>query len=272
MNFKRMSIIPVALLIVCTIYLIFLIATNELALDIDLKGGTQIIAEYNKQVSEVELESILKQYDASVRTAKGLTTYTIFIEFDTEINPENILKTLKENGYLLESYSVQSIGPALGSAFLQQAVFVLMFSFVFMAFTVFFIFKNPLPSFFLVLTPTSDIIETLVFSQIFGIKLSLASFAALLLLVGYSVDDNILLTARALKREGDLDEEIKSSFRTGITMVGATLVALMSLFIISASTVIDQIAAVLVIGLIIDLLNSWILNVGLLKWYLGRKK
>jgi len=140
-----------------------------------------------------------------------------------------------------------------------------------MAFTIFFIFKNPLPSFFLVLTPTADLIETLVFSQMLGIKLSLASFAALLLLIGYSVDDNILLTSRVLKEEGNIDEKIKSSFRTGITMVGATLVALLALFVISASIVIDQIASILIIGLLIDLLNSWVLNVGLLKIYVKRK-
>jgi len=272
MNYKKLTMLPVVLLVICMIYLLFLIATNDLALDIDLKGGTQIIAEYDRQISETELKNILKQYDANIRTARGVTTYTIFIEFDASINSEDVLKTLKQNGYDFKDYSVQTIGPSLGEAFLQQAVFVLLLSFVFMAFTVFFIFKVPLPSFYLVLNVFADLVETLVFSQILGIKLSLATFAALLVLIGYSVDDNILLTSRVLKSEGNLEEKIKSSFKTGITMIGTALVALLALFIISASVVIDQIASVLVIGLLIDLLNSWVLNVGLLKWYLERRK
>ena len=273
MNYKKMALLPIALLIICSIYLVFLIETNNLSLDIDFKGGTQILAESEKQLNEVELENVLKEYDAGVRTSRGVTTYTVFIEFDASIKPEDVLNTLKQNGYDFKDYSIQTIGPSLGISFFQQASFALLFSFIFMAFTVFFIFKNPLPSFYLVLTVIADLIETLVFSQIIGIKLSLASFAALLLLIGYSVDDNILLTTRILKRRegGTIDEKIKNSFKTGITMVGTALVALLALFIISASVVIDQIASVLVIGLLVDLLNSWILNVGLLVWYNERK-
>jgi len=46
---------------------------------------------------------------------------------------------------------------------------------------------------------------------------------------------------------------------------------LFALFIISTSVVVDTIASVLIIGLLVDLLNSWILNVGLMSWYSERK-
>jgi preprotein translocase subunit SecF len=276
MNYKRMALLPLALLIVCTIYLVYTIWSNSLLLDIDLKGGTQIIADYSKQISDSDLENILRQYDASVRSARGITTYTVFIEFDASIKPENVLKTLKQNGYDFKDYSVQTIGPALGSAFLQQAGVVLIFSFIFMAATIFFIYRTPLPSLFLVLNVIADLTETLVFSQIFGIKLSLAAFASLLLLIGYSVDDNILMATRVLreseKKEKNYNAVIKRSFRTGLTMVGTTIVALFALFIISTSVVIDTIASVLIIGLLLDLLNSWVLNVGFMMWYVGRKE
>jgi preprotein translocase subunit SecF len=168
------------------------------------------------------------------------------------------------------------VGPALGSSFLQQAGFVLLFSFIFMAATIFFIFKVPIPSLFIVLNVIADLTETLVFSQILGIKLSLAAFASLLLLIGYSVDDNILMATRVLreseKKERDYDAIVKRSFKTGITMVGTTVVALFALFIISTSVVIDTIASVLIIGLFLDLMNSWVLNVGFMMWYVNRKE
>jgi preprotein translocase subunit SecF len=141
-----------------------------------------------------------------------------------------------------------------------------------MAAVIFFIFRIPVPSFFLVLVVIADLVEALTFSQIFGVNLSLASFTALLLLIGYAVDDNILMITRMLKSEDkNYDRIIKTSFKTGITMVGTALVALFALFIISASVVIDQIASVLIIGLLVDLLNSWVLNVGLMTWYVDRK-
>ncbi len=270
MNYK--ILFPLLFLVFCMVYLVYQVTTVGLNLDIDLKGGTQILAESSKPLDEKELENVLKEYDASVRSAKGVKAYSIFIEFDASINPENVIETLEKNGYKFEDYSVQTIGPALGSAFLQQAVFVLVIAFIFMAVTVFIIFKIPLPSFYLILTSFSDIIETLVITQILGIKLSLATFASLLLLVGYSVDDNILLTTRVLKKAGgDIETEIKNTRKTGFTMMGATIVALFALFIISTSVVITQIASVLLIGLLIDLVNSWVLNTNLLRWYVKRK-
>jgi len=276
MNYKRMALLPLSLFIICAIYLAYTLWSNSLLLDIDLKGGTQIIADYSKQVSDSELESILRQYDASVRSARGITTYTVFIEFDASIKPEDVLNTLKQSGYDFKDNSIQTVGPALGSSFLQQAGFVLLFSFIFMAATIFFIYRIPLPSFFLVLNVIAALTETLVFSQIFGIKLSLAAFASLLLLIGYSVDDNILMATRVLreseKKQRNYDAVIKRSFKTGMTMVGTTVVALFALFIISTSVVIDTIASILVIGLLLDLMNSWVLNVGLMMWYVERKE
>jgi preprotein translocase subunit SecF len=54
-------------------------------------------------------------------------------------------------------------------------------------------------------------------------------------------------------------------------MVGTAIVALFALFVISTSAIVDTIASVSIIGLFVDLLNSWILNVGLMSWYVERK-
>jgi preprotein translocase subunit SecF len=252
--------------------MIYQVSTGGLKLDIDLKGGTQILAESREPVDERRIEAILEKFDASVRSAKGVRAYSIFIEFDASIDPQKVIKTLEDNGYEFDDYSIQTIGPALGTAFLQQAVFVLTIAFIFMAVTVFIIFKEPLPSIYLILISFADIIETLAVTQFLGINLSLATFASLLLLVGYSVDDNILLTTKVLKRgEGDIDTKIRSSRRTGFTMMSASIVALFALFIISTSSVITQIASVLLIGLLIDLVNSWVLNTNLLKRYVKRR-
>jgi preprotein translocase subunit SecF len=61
MNYKRTALIPIIFLIVCSVYLVFLIQTNQIELDIDFKGGTQIFATSTRQVSDTELENVLKQ-------------------------------------------------------------------------------------------------------------------------------------------------------------------------------------------------------------------
>jgi preprotein translocase subunit SecF len=194
------------------------------------------------------------------------------IDFDASINPEDVLKTLNQNGYSFSEYSVQTIGPVLGSSFFQQALIVLAFSFLLMAITVFIMFRNPVPSIYMVLTVTADLVETLVFMQIIGIKLSLATFAALLLLIGAAVGDNIMFTTKLLKSDPkDHDAIIKKTFKTGMTMFAAVQVAFASLLLISASSVITQIAAISIIGGVLDVMNSWVLNLGLLMLYIKRK-
>jgi preprotein translocase subunit SecF len=95
------------------------------------------------------------------------------------------------------------------------------------------------------------------------------------MLIGYSVDTDILLTNRVLKRrEGSLNRRIFSAFKTGITMTLTSLLAIITALLIvsSFSPVLTKIFTVLVIGLSFDLLNTWITNASIIKWYVKRKE
>jgi preprotein translocase subunit SecF len=273
MNYKQEMMLPIILLAVSLVILTFQLTTTGLKLDIDLKGGTQIIGELPISVSEADLNRVLAPYSASIRTSTSIAgVHSVFIGVDSSVNTTEVINTLAKNNYEMTSYSVQSVGTALGSSFFQQAVFVLAFAFLFMGITVFIVFKIPLPSFYVVLCGFADIVETLMVSQLVGIQLSLATFTALLLLLGYSVDTDILLTTRVFKTEGgDVTAKVKGAMKTGITMVGATIAALIAMFVISTSPVITQIASILLIGLVLDIANTWLLNAPLLRLYMERK-
>jgi preprotein translocase subunit SecF len=142
---------------------------------------------------------------------------------------------------------------------------------MFMSIAVFIVFRIPTPSFYVILSAFADIVEAFAVSQLIGIKLSLATFTALLLLIGYSVDTDILLTTRVLKSEGEIGAKTRGAMKTGMTMLAATGAALIALFVMHASSTITQIASVLLIGLVFDVINTWITNAGLLRWYIERK-
>ena len=94
------------------------------------------------------------------------------------------------------------------------------------------------------------------------------------MLIGYSVDSDILLTMRVLKRQGKLEEKLAGAFHTGIIMTSTTLAAVLSLWIVSGLGQIETIrdmAAVLLVGLLLDIMNTWITNATLLKWYAEMK-
>jgi len=106
--------------------------------------------------------------------------------------------------------------------------------------------------------------------NVVGIELSLATVAALLMLIGYSVDSDILLTMRVLKRQGKLEEKLAGAFRTGIIMTTTTITAILAMWLVALLgqiTVIWEIATVLLIGLVADLINTWLTNAAIIKWY-----
>ena len=140
-----------------------------------------------------------------------------------------------------------------------------------MALVVFLIFRTFVPSTAVIISAFADIVMTLALVNLIGMKMSSAGIVAFLMLIGYSVDTDILLTTRLLKRsEGSLNKRAFSAFKTGMTMTLTSLLAIIFAFFIakSFSVVLTQIFSILIIGLGFDILNTWITNVSILKWYL----
>ena len=139
---------------------------------------------------------------------------------------------------------------------------------------VFVVFREPVPSVAIILAALCDILIALGGMSIFKIPLSIASVGALLMLIGYSVDTDILLTTRLLKRrEGTVEERAKNAMYTGLTMSFAAIAAMGILFVVTKilmpeATTLSNISAVLVIGLIGDILSTWLMNLGILKTYI----
>jgi preprotein translocase subunit SecF len=147
-----------------------------------------------------------------------------------------------------------------------------------MATVVYFVFRTPIPSAAVILAAASDLMIALGGMSLFNIPISTATIAALLMIIGYSVDTDIMLTTRVLKRRsGTLDERIKEAMKTGVTMSLTTIVAMATLylvvtFMVPAAGLLGNIAIVLLLGLIADLMTTWMTNVGILRYYVTEYK
>jgi preprotein translocase subunit SecF len=118
-----------------------------------------------------------------------------------------------------------------------------------------------------------DIVIPVAITLLFNIKISAAGISALLMLIGYSIDTDILLTTRVLKRkEGRIWERMISSAKTGLTMTLTAIVALSSGYFITSSLVIKEMFFIIIFGLIADIPSTWLMNAGILKWYVGKKE
>lgn len=192
-----------------------------------------------------------------------------FLKFGSMDEPQYLALTQLINEKYPDA-KIDQIGESFGKSLQSQAAIALLFSFIGMAIVIFISFRTFVPSMAVVLSALADMVMTAAVMNIVGIQLSLGTTAALLMLIGYSVDSDILLTNRVLKRQGKLHDKLMGAFHTGMIMTSTTLAAVAALFLVSwfgSVQILMEISAVLLIGLVADILNTWLTNVGILKWY-----
>ncbi|MBO7732854.1 MAG: protein translocase subunit SecF, partial [Methanobrevibacter sp.] len=195
----------------------------------------------------------------------------VTVELENNINSSTFTSAINGKAKVI---SYNEIGPILSEEAMGQIYIAMIFAFLFMAITVFIVFREPVPSVAIILAALCDILIALGGMSIFKIPLSIASVGALLMLIGYSVDTDILLTTRLLKRrEGTVEGRAKNAMYTGLTMSFAAIAAMGILYVVTKilmpeATTLSNISAVLVIGLIGDILSTWLMNLGILKTYI----
>ncbi len=172
--------------------------------------------------------------------------------------------------------SYQPITEQQGKTFLSELENIIIIAFVLVSIVVFVIFRSPVPSIAVVFGAANDIIIALGAMGLFGIPLGIASIGGLLMLIGYSIDTDLLTSIRILKRhEGTPEERAYSSMTTGLTMTGAAIASFAVLFVFSLIAYIPtyyEIAGVVLFGLIGDLATTWLGNASIILAYIKRKR
>ena len=267
---RQLVIIPFILLALSLVLLAINTAATGLPVTpgIDFSGGTAVTLVTSD--SKEQLQATFAGFpliDIGEGVNKGK-----FLKFGTMDDATyNSLSSLISQKY--PDAKVDQIGESFGKTLQSQAVIAMIFSFIGMSIVVFLSFRTFIPSVAVVLSAFADMAMTAAAMNIIGIPLTLGTTAALLMLIGYSVDSDILLTNRVLKRQGKLNDKLQGAFHTGIIMTSTTFAAATAMFLVSwfgQVQIIMEISAVLLIGLIADVLNTWLTNAGILKWYVQK--
>lgn len=284
-NYKLLLLIPICLLIFSFIYMVNFYSVNNdfIHKDISLTGGTSVTI-YDEEGKEIDSVKLVEDLSDKLENINIREIYDLIskeqkaVVIETTIEGEETKEILEEYlGYELntENSSFEFTGSALSESFYQQLLIAILIAFVFMAIVVFILFRTIVPSSAVIISALADILMTLTCVNLLGMKLSTAGIVAFLMLIGYSVDTDVLLTNRILKRrEETLNNRIFGAFKTGMTMTLTSIVAVgIALLVVqSFSVVLSQIFTILVIGLGFDLINTWITNVSILKLYMEKKK
>jgi len=248
--------------------------------DVSLKGGISATVITEKIVDIDTLQVILGQQfgDADVRrlTEFGTEKQTGILVEISQTDETAFRQALeKEIGITLtdDNLSIEVVGSALGASFYQQMIRALLISFILIAIVVFIAFRSFIPAIATVASIVIDIMVTLAIINLLGVKISTAGLAAFLLLIGYSVDSDMLLASRAMKqKQGELMDRVLSAIVTGLTMTITAIAAVFIGYMITTSVVLQEIFIILAVGLCVDVVVTYMLNAPITIMKMKRKE
>ena len=256
-----LAVLAVALLVIAAWYVM---TGTPVKLGMTFTGGTEIRVTTGDSLATVRDTFSGLPYDSITPVGTGDAYLLETQETDTAAYQQ----VAEAAGY--DVPLVQTVSPTLGASAQQQALFGVGLAFVGMSVLVFVLFRSFIPSIAIVISAFSDIMIPVAIMNVFGIELSLGTVAALLMLIGYSVDSDILLNNHIRRRRGGFYESAYRAMRTGVTMTLTSIVAMVVMTITATLFGIQLLAAigtVLVFGLATDLMNTYMLNLSLLRWY-----
>ncbi len=278
-KYKLLMLIPLIMLIVSFIIVGFTIKNTGdfVNKDVSLKGGASITIETSE---DYELEDYLFQTFNKKFIVKKLSEFGTNkqsgIVVEGEVGSEELKEALeKKLGFELtkENSSIEETESSFGQSFYRQLLKAILVAFLLMAIVVFIIFRDFIPSLAVILSAIFDLVVTIAVIDVIGMKIGTAGIAALLLVLGYSIDTDLVLTTKLLKRkEGSVIERLFGSIKTGLTMTVTTIVALTIGYLVSSSMVLKQMFLIIIIALFVDIISTWIMNTGILRIYLDYKK
>ncbi len=280
-HYKKLIIVSYSILLISIIIIgIHYARTGEFfQRDISLKGGVSATI-YNENININDVKELLsnnfKDYSARELTDFN-TNKNIGVIIEVADIQEKDLRNILKTKYDIDFENKEEYDPGLaassfGETFYRGLLIALLFSFILMSIVIFFSFKTFIPSLAVISAALTDILAALAVIDILGIKLSAAGIVSFLLIIGYSIDTDILLTTRMLKRhDAPLIERIKSSMKTGLTMTFAAIAALVTGYFVALPQELKQMFLIISIALIFDIITTYAGNAGILIHYCKKK-
>ncbi len=263
---RQLAVVPLAVLVAALLVIGAWWAMTGVPVDLGLEftGGTEVQFTADDSIDDIRAAFEGVEYD-SIQPATTGNTYILTTQ---STDTGAIESAAAEAGYEIEQ--VQSRSPSFGASSQRQALIGLGVAFVGMSLLVFVLFRTFVPSIAVVLSAFSDIMIPVALMNLLNIQLSLGTVAALLMLIGYSVDSDILLNNHILRRRGGFYESTYRAMRTGVTMTLTSIFAMTAMTVVATLLgipLLPDIGLVLVFGLVTDLMNTYLMNVSLLRYY-----
>jgi preprotein translocase subunit SecF len=255
--------------------MVSLAAKGRFRYGLDFKGGTLVRVEFKEPVDDKiigEIRKLLPEANIQTATTAGSTYYQIELEnegsadeeVDASAGPAKVTQALNKayaGKFIIKSSD--GVSPKVGDDLRRQAVSATIYSLVgiliYIAFRFEWIYGAAA-----VFAVFHDALVTLGLFSLFNYEINLTVIAALLTLVGYSVNDTIVVFDRVrenlkTRRRDDfetvLNDSINQTFSRTILTSVLTFLTVIALFLFGGE-IINNFAFAMVIGIIVGSYSS----------------
>ena len=239
--YNHFNIVSTFLIVVSLILLIF----KGLNFGIDFKGGTLI--ELRSTETKINVSSLRDKFsnmnlgDVSVKKFGNDIDY--LIKFENKDNKKDIIEEIKFNldksfGNSFNFRRVENVGPKVSAELLKSGVIAISLSLAVMLFYIWIRFEWQF-SLGAILALFHDVIVTLGVFSLFGLEINLSIIAAVLTIVGYSMNDTVVIYDRVrenLRKYSDIkiyeltNISINETLSRTIITSATTLLALTAIY------------------------------------------
>ena len=265
--YKLFNLVSFSLIIISILLLFF----KGLNYGVDFKGGTLIELRANdSQINIFKLRQSLlnmKLGDVSVKQFGNQNDYLIKFEKKNDNNP-NFIQEIKEDltksiGPGFNFRRVENVGPKVSAELLKSGIIAIGLSLAAMLFYIWIRFEWQF-SLGAILALLHDVIITLGVFSLFNFEINLSIVAAVLTIVGYSMNDTVVIFDRVrenLKKFSDIkifdltnisiNETLSRTIITSIT----TLLALLSIYFLGGE-ILKGFSLAMILGVVFGTYSS----------------
>ena len=240
-NYKKFYLASIFLLLISIIS----IYIKGLNLGIDFKGGTIIEMQFDSPITAEEIrQSLLKQNLGDIKVKEFGNNKTYLAILEKKSGKANFISQIKINlekklSKTINFRRVEMVGPKISKELTKSGIYAVLIALILMLFYIWLRFEWQF-SLGAILALSHDVILTLGAFSIIEFEFNLSIIAAILTIVGYSMNDTVVIYDRIrenLKKDDKLDlldllnnsvnETLPRTLKTSIT----TLLALVAIYL-----------------------------------------
>ena len=280
--YNHFNIVSTLLITVSLILLIF----KGLNFGIDFKGGTLI--ELRSTDSKINVSTLRDKFsqmnlgDISVKKFGNNTDY--LIKFENNNNKKNIIEEIKINldksfGNNFTFRRVENVGPKVSAELLKSGIIAISVALAVMLFYIWIRFEWQF-SLGAILALFHDVIVTLGIFSLFRLEINLSIIAAVLTIVGYSMNDTVVIFDRVrenLRKYSDIkifdltNISINETLSRTIITSATTLLALLAIYFFGGE-ILKGFSLAMILGVVFGTYSSiYIANTVLVRLKVSQK-